>query len=299
MELLQLYYFERVAAHESLTTAAKELHISQPALSNSIIRLEQELGMKFFDRTGRSIKLNKQGAYMLSKVKKILSLVDSITTNSHSSMSEGVISLAFDTHNSEILDCIREFRESNPRISFRIYSEIRIWESTAVSEFDFLLHSSAIKLPYAMQSITLGSLSYYAVFPKTSPLADRDVLHITDLKDEAFCFVQAGPMTLEAAYGLCIESGFAPKVAAVSSNMYEKVACIHKGVGIGIVAVGNIDLITSFPNLAVCPVVEFSNLADIKLSWKTQPGLSPVCSIFLSYTEEYFKNRGVQQTKRL
>lgn len=47
MELLQLKYFEKVATLENMTRAAKELHISQPALSNSIMRLEQELGVKF------------------------------------------------------------------------------------------------------------------------------------------------------------------------------------------------------------------------------------------------------------
>ncbi len=87
MELLQLKYFEKVATLENMTRAAKELHISQPALSNSIMRLEQELGVKFFDRTSRSIKLNKQGVYMLSKVKKILTMVDSITADSYSTVS--------------------------------------------------------------------------------------------------------------------------------------------------------------------------------------------------------------------
>lgn len=291
MELLQLRYFERVAAHESLTLAAKELHITQPALSNAIIRLEQELGVKLFDRTGRTLQLNAQGVYMLSKVKKILFLVDSITTGSYSSLSEGRISVAFDTHSNALLECIRDFRALNPRTLFRIYSEIRIWESTAISEFDFLLHSSAIKLPYAMQSITVDSLSYYAVVPRQSVYANLPELHIRDLKEEPFCFVQAGPMTLEAAYGLCIESGFAPRIAAVTSNMYEKVSCIQKNIGIGIVAGGNVEPISHFPNLTICPIVEFSHLADIKLSWKTRPGLTPICELFLSYAKDYFAIR--------
>ena len=113
MELLQLKYFEKVATLENMTRAAKELHISQPALSNSIMRLEQELGVKFFDRTSRSIKLNKQGVYMLSKVKKILTMVDSITADSYSTVSGGTISIALDTHSSHLLDCIRA--RSTPR----------------------------------------------------------------------------------------------------------------------------------------------------------------------------------------
>ena len=275
MELLQLKYFEKVATLENMTRAAKELHISQPALSNSIMRLEQELGVKFFDRTSRSIKLNKQGVYMLSKVKKILTMVDSITADSYSTVSGGTISIALDTHSSHLLDCIRDFRTINPQISFRLFTEIRVWESTAVSEFDFLLHTSKLKLPYAIQNIALGTQSYHAVLPKEHPLAECESIPIMDLKDESFCFVQVGSMTLEAAYGLCIESGFAPKIATLASNMYEKVACIQKNIGIGIVAVGNLDIVSSIHNLVTRPIREFSNLTDIKFSWKTQPPLSP------------------------
>ena len=288
MELLQLKYFEKVATLENMTRAAKELHISQPALSNSIMRLEQELGVKFFDRTSRSIKLNKQGVYMLSKVKKILTMVDSITADSYSTVSGGTISIALDTHSSHLLDCIRDFRTINPQISFRLFTEIRVWKSTAVSEFDFLLHTSKLKLPYAIQNIALGTQSYHAVLPKEHPLAECESIPIMDLKDESFCFVQVGSMTLEAAYGLCIESGFAPNIATLASNMYEKVACIQKNIGIGIVAVGNLDIVSSIHNLVTRPIREFSNLTDIKLSWKTQPPLSPICSLFVSYAADYF-----------
>ena len=60
MELLQLKYFKCVAEASSLKTAAESLFISPPALSASISRLERELGVKLFDRTNRSITLNKQ-----------------------------------------------------------------------------------------------------------------------------------------------------------------------------------------------------------------------------------------------
>ncbi|MBP3311967.1 MAG: LysR family transcriptional regulator [Butyricicoccus sp.] len=53
MELLRLRYFEYVAKYESITKAAEELHISQPSLSNSIIRLEKEFGAPLFERKNR------------------------------------------------------------------------------------------------------------------------------------------------------------------------------------------------------------------------------------------------------
>ena len=52
MELLQLRYFDVIARCENISRAAEELHVSQPSLSGSLLRLEKELGFPLFDRRG-------------------------------------------------------------------------------------------------------------------------------------------------------------------------------------------------------------------------------------------------------
>lgn len=69
MELLQLKYFLAVAESEHMTNTAKQLHIAQPALTQSIHRLEQELGVRLFERAGRGIRLSPAGAYVRDRVK--------------------------------------------------------------------------------------------------------------------------------------------------------------------------------------------------------------------------------------
>lgn len=61
MELLQIQYFCTVARLNHMTRAAEELHLSQPTLTASIQRLEKELGVRLFDRSGRNIYLNEYG----------------------------------------------------------------------------------------------------------------------------------------------------------------------------------------------------------------------------------------------
>ena len=61
MELLQLTYFLELAESEHVTKTAEKLMISQPALSLTIRRLEDELGAALFDRNGRNIRLNENG----------------------------------------------------------------------------------------------------------------------------------------------------------------------------------------------------------------------------------------------
>ena len=61
MELLQLKYFCSIAEHGSVTAAARALYVSQPALSRSLATLEAELGIRLFDREGRTLHLNAAG----------------------------------------------------------------------------------------------------------------------------------------------------------------------------------------------------------------------------------------------
>ena len=59
MDLMQLQYFKIIAETESLTRAAKILHVSQPAMSAMLKKLEEELGVELFDRSPNRIHLNR------------------------------------------------------------------------------------------------------------------------------------------------------------------------------------------------------------------------------------------------
>ncbi len=61
MELTQLDYFLTVARLEHMTMAARELRITQPALSHAISKLEHEIGVPLFERNGRNVQLNRYG----------------------------------------------------------------------------------------------------------------------------------------------------------------------------------------------------------------------------------------------
>ena len=67
MELIQLRYFVTIAETMSFTTAAEVLHVSQPALSYQMKRLEDELGTRLFDRSSRKIALSPDGEVFLPR----------------------------------------------------------------------------------------------------------------------------------------------------------------------------------------------------------------------------------------
>lgn len=74
MDFHQLEYVIAIAEEKSISKAAKKLYISQPSLSQYIIRLENNLGVKLFDRTASSINLTFAGEQYLKTAKSILNL---------------------------------------------------------------------------------------------------------------------------------------------------------------------------------------------------------------------------------
>src|SRR3954470_620087 len=76
MELRHLRYFVAVAEEQNVTRAAARLHVSQPPLSRQIRELEDELGVKLFERTARSIEITEAGRIFLQEARAVLQRVD-------------------------------------------------------------------------------------------------------------------------------------------------------------------------------------------------------------------------------
>ena len=76
MEIRVLRYFLTVVREESITKAADVLHITQPTLSRQIAQMEEELGIKLFDRSARRITLTNEGILLRRRAEEILELVD-------------------------------------------------------------------------------------------------------------------------------------------------------------------------------------------------------------------------------
>src|SRR5262250_1715680 len=72
MELHQLRYFCAVADTGSFSRAAEQSHVSQPSLSQQILKLEAELGARLFDRLGRSVRLTDAGKTFLPRARAVL-----------------------------------------------------------------------------------------------------------------------------------------------------------------------------------------------------------------------------------
>lgn len=76
MEIRVLRYFLTVVREESITRAAEVLHITQPTLSRQLSQMEEETGVKLFERGPRKITLTNEGILLRRRAEEILQLVD-------------------------------------------------------------------------------------------------------------------------------------------------------------------------------------------------------------------------------
>ena len=76
MNMMQLQYFKTVAETNKMAEAARQMHVTPAAISIAISKLEEELGVRLFDRTAISVQLNDAGRVYLQAVNQVLQILE-------------------------------------------------------------------------------------------------------------------------------------------------------------------------------------------------------------------------------
>ena len=289
MEIQQLQYFERIASYENISRAAKELNISQSALSNSINRLETELDTPLFTRVGKKLFLNNAGNQFLKTTRQILFL---LTTNrlisKIPSNLAGNLSIMIGQSDLAFFQCLGEYRSQNPDISFHLFLDSQFLDTLLPTQ-DFLLSTNYHPFFQDIHaSIPISHRRLYVVLPKEHPLSTVPEISLSQLSKEKFVFFHYPNGNWERAYTLCVKSGFIPTITyTVDQPLLKLYFLIHKA-AIGFV---NDDLKEYlepyFPDLAVLPLKEVAE-SPLYLSWKEDIPLSTTALDFLDFAKAYF-----------
>ena len=181
-----LRYFSVLAQLEHYTLAAARLEISQPSLSSAIRSLEDELGVKLFEKSGRNIRLTEQGRYFQKKVDAAMAALSEATEALVSSRENAPIVIRLGFVSGSLQGTVaRELAKSAKRDSrFRFH----ITEGSAKDLMD-LLHQE--KLDLAIVDVTsrdrslhfrkLRQRNFYVAVPMGHPLAGQQELRAADL----------------------------------------------------------------------------------------------------------------------
>ncbi len=290
MDLLQLNYFQTVARREHITQAAKELNIAQPSLSQTIARLEDDLGVALFDRLGRNIRLNEAGRIFLQHVERAFIELEKGKREAVrvAGKYEEVITVA-SIHLPFVSEMLASFVAKHPETRFRFqqgcYNSMN--QLLKDREIDLCISAPPIELPNTT-SIALLTEELRLLVPNSHRLASRESVHLSEVEKDAFIGLKAGGYGLrDATDGLCRKAGFTPNVIFE----VEDPALLHKLVraGIGIAFIPALwDMDNMDPATIAVRIADPNCFRTVSLTWSERQELSPSFERFRIYVIEYF-----------
>ena len=230
MELLQLKYFLAVAESEHMTNTAKQLHIAQPALTQSIHRLEQELGVSLFERAGRGIRLSPAGAYVRDRVKPAMETLENVARDVQlfQQGEQGVVRVGVHAASGVAIDGIAAYSELNPHVSFEITQDERerhrdVIVTTITPRGSSTVENAVEKTPFSER---IG-----IAVPASSALGNTASL--ADFASERFIALAGSRRFREVCDTFCARRAFTPHIAFESDNPLVVKKMIGLGLGVG------------------------------------------------------------------
>lgn len=290
MELRVLEYFLMVASEENITKAAEQLHVTQPTLSRQLSQLEDELGVKLFQRGQHGIALTEDGMLLRRRALEIIALSDK--AKYELSRSEDVISgeIAIgsgETKNIQALTgMVAEFRTAHPDVTFDIYTAMAddikerlerglvdvgvLIEPVDISQYHFL------RLP--------GKEKTGVLVRTDSPLAQKEAICPEDLVGIPLMMVKRPYFRNEISnwFGEYYEQ---IKIVATYNLIYNAAIMVRNHIGAALC----IELESHFDDLCfrpLCPTQENS----IVLVWKKEQTLPTATRYFIEYIKKCLKS---------
>lgn len=242
MEIQSLNEFVALAEIGNYLEAADELHLSQSALSKHIQKLEEELGVKLFDRNTRSIELTKYGDALLSYARSIIETTESALRHIQKLRVQDdrtlVIAYPPALQRFGLIELFSEFRRNHPEITLEEVFTVDPAEA---------LHSRRCDAAFAQYGTISGTNvrselykrdNLVAVLPKDHPLAGQTTISLQDLREEYFLHRklewESTILQQTTLKQLCAKAGFEPKIRLSASFSSTIVSLISQGLGIAV-----------------------------------------------------------------
>lgn len=192
MEILQLKYFLNTARKENISHTAQFFRVPPSSVSAAIKKLERELGVKLFDRTANSLKLNANGRIFLRAVenaekelkKAKVDMLNLLT------MPYGEINLLILTNRRIVTDVIAKFKLDYPEVNFIIKHE-NYDDYSNYKKFDIIISDRRIELDSFENKHFVREEVFLAVH-SGSPLAEHGGVQLKNLRNEKFICMPKG-----------------------------------------------------------------------------------------------------------
>lgn len=245
MELRHLRYVLAVAEHLHFGRAAEQLHISQPPLSQQIRQLEDELGVKLFNRTKRQVQLTKAGEMLVDEARLIMAQVDHAsrvaTRVNDGDMGQLTVAIAGPADAPFFIDVFERFakRHRKVRISLRMMGTVE----QARALHDGRIHVGFLIPPLDEQGLAVETVIHLPIvvaLNRKHPLASRAYVPLRALANESHVMFSRDldPHFFDAIVSACREAGFSLNVVHQVDDLYTACALVAAGYGVCFVPAG-------------------------------------------------------------
>lgn len=245
LEIRQLRYFISVAEHKSFTKAANELFVVQSAVSQQIASLEEELGIKLFNRNKRFVELTEAGKVFFNEAVSLLEQAESAITKAQRAQAGliGTLKIGF------LAAPVRNFLPILINRFSKKYPEVEVTlHHLTMKELNEKIDTNDLDVVF---SVSLGenllNLNQFEIHPLYStstcvymrydhPLVEKDTIKIGDLRHEPFIMRdrEEAPQWNDYVIDLCMKEDFYPKIVTQTRRIEAVMMLVDAGLGIAV-----------------------------------------------------------------
>ena len=230
MELLQLTYFCSAAEKENFSKTAKEYNVPASNISQSIHRLEKEIGTKLFDRTANRIRLNEKGKMFYKDVKNALMSIDNATKKIYEQEEiSGEIRILANTNRRIVTAAMEAFEAQYDGVSFFINHSL----DEDIDKYDLIITDRIIdRNDFSKQLLMVDEI--LLAMSVSNPFANKEIF-LSDLESERFITMNDKSGLYRLTNEICNSAGFAPHIAIQSDDPYYIRKYIEMGQGVSFI----------------------------------------------------------------
>ncbi|WBL16893.1 LysR family transcriptional regulator [Sutcliffiella sp. NC1] len=289
MDIKRLKYFIAIAEAKNITAAATRLHMSQPPLSMQLKQLETELGVKLFERSGKSMVLTDKGKVLYERALHLVNSVEEIKNELQETEEgkRGVLAVGINTLSlSGFSEVLQTFHEKHPKVSLKIVQN----DSFYLAE---MIKTRAIELAFVRLPLEYRGLTYHHLMNEPFFFVTNKKIHTISLEE-----ISHTPLIIPSTEGLGIYSTILEAFTrqnlqlnkiAECSDMNTLMDLVNGGVGATIVPKSVLDVYKDKALYSI-PIDNADLKSSLGAVWLENHYLSTPAKNLLALIKQYYRS---------
>lgn len=292
--LRQLEYFVATAEQESVAGAAARLNISQPSVSNAILKLEDHFGVQLFVRHhAQGVTLTPAGRRVLADARNLLRHASDLlqTARAAGDAATGQLELGcFITLAPLFLpSLVDSFAERHPDASLTLHegTQDELVEGLRSGQFELALLYD-LDLPDMVTRIPVATYKPYVLLPEDHELAANPSVSLSDLAEEPLVLLDVTP-SRDYFTGLFLAAGIEPNVRFTSASLEMVRGMVGRGLGCSLLVTRPYgDYTYDGRRIAARPLSDDASVSAICLAHLAQARPTHMMEIFIDFCAAWF-----------